>query len=109
MSSQPAFLIDFAFPSKQMLYSVYCQLSHSLAVERGCYTCSNSIICGPCHSSRATPPPGKTPVNETYDCIANKKFCRVHCVWVVINEMVMPSFALEKLLLQSLITPSAAA
>ena len=24
--------------------------------------------------------------------IANKKFCRVHCVWVVINEMVMLSF-----------------
>ena len=35
MSSQPAFLIDFAFPSKQMLYSVYCQLSHSLAVVWG--------------------------------------------------------------------------
>ena len=30
MSLQP-FLIDFAFPSMQMLYSVYCQLSHSLA------------------------------------------------------------------------------
>ena len=29
---RPTFLIDFAIMSIQMLYSVYCQLSHSLAV-----------------------------------------------------------------------------
>ena len=32
LSLRPPFVIDFAILSKQMLYSVYCQLSHSLAV-----------------------------------------------------------------------------